>query len=356
MPRKPTLFPNDYDEFLRNLKKRIRQAQVKAALAVNKELVLLYWQIGRDILNRQQQEGWGSKVIGQVAKDLHKEFPDMKGFSARNLMYMRAFAEAYPDEQIVQQLVAQIPWGHNVRIVETVKDPDQRLWYIRQTVENGWSRNILTYQIESDLYQRQGDAVTNFEWTLPKPQSDLAQQVIKDPYHLDFLPVGKDIQERELEKSLVDHIRDFLLELGLGFSFLGSQYHLEIGGEDFYLDLLFYHIHLRCFVVIDLKMAEFKAEYSGKMNFYVSAVDQLLRHEHDQPTIGLILCKSKNRTIAEYALHNLNSPIAVATHQLPKQLQQNLPTIEQLEMELENATSEIEVQASEISDEDEGIK
>ena len=348
MPRKLSLFSdNEYVAFLEALKQRIRSAQVRAALAVNRELVLLYWQIGRDILTRQEKEGWGSKVIQQLAKDLKREFPNMKGFSSRNLNYMRAFAQAYPDEQIVQQVAAQIPWFHNCVLLDKVKEPEQRLWYAQKTVENSWSRNVLVYQIEGELYQRQGGAVSNFERTLPKPHSDLAMALLKDPYNLEFLPLGEDIQERDLENALVAHIRDFLLELGLGFSFLGSQYHLEIGGEDFYLDLIFYHIHLRCFVVIDLKMGDFKAEYSGKMNLYVSAVDEQLRKEYDQPTIGIILCKSKNRTIAEYALRNINTPIAIATHKLPKPLRESLPSVEQLEMELEAAVSEIEAKSSE---------
>ena len=348
MPRKLSLFSdNEYVAFLEALKQRIRSAQVKAALAVNRELVLLYWQIGRDILTRQEKEGWGSKVIQQLAKDLKREFPNMKGFSSRNLNYMRAFAQAYPDEQIVQHVAAQIPWFHNCVLLDKVKESEQRLWYAQKTVENSWSRNVLVYQIEGELYQRQGGAVSNFERTLPKPHSDLAMALLKDPYNLEFLPLGEDIQERDLENALVAHIRDFLLELGLGFSFLGSQYHLEIGGEDFYLDLIFYHIHLRCFVVIDLKMGDFKAEYSGKMNLYVSAVDEQLRKEYDQPTIGIILCKSKNRTIAEYALRNINTPIAITTHKLPKPLRESLPSVEQLEMELEAAVSEIEAKSSE---------
>ncbi|MBD2115059.1 MULTISPECIES: PDDEXK nuclease domain-containing protein [Cyanophyceae] len=343
MPQPPALFPEDENYFalLNGLKKRIRSAQVKAVLAVNRELILLYWQIGREVLARQQAEGWGGKVIERLAQDLKREFPDMKGFSRSNLMYMRAFAEAWPNEQFVHQAGGQIPWKHNCVILEKVKTPTERLWYIQQTVENGWSRNVLILQIESGLFQRQGGAITNFERTLPSPQSDLMQQLIKDPYHLEFLPLGKKFQERELENALVAHIRDFLMELGVGFAFVGSQYYLNIGGEDFYLDLLFYHLELRCFIIIDLKMGEFKAEYSGKMNLYVSAVDDQLRKEHDNPTIGIILCKSKNKTIAEYALRNVNTPIAVSTHKLPKQLQENLPTAEQLEMELEAAVKEL---------------
>jgi predicted nuclease of restriction endonuclease-like (RecB) superfamily len=325
----------DYDEFLRDLKERIRTAQIKAALAVNRELVLLYWQIGCQILARQKSEGWGAKVVEQLAKDLKSEFPDMTGLSSRNLKYMRTFAEAYPDEAIVQQLVAQIPWGHNVRILDTVKDPEQRVWYIQQTIANGWSRNVLVLQIESRLFERQGSAITNFEQALPKPQSDLAQQLLKDPYNFEFLTISQNAQELELERGLVTHIRDFLLELGMGFSFVGSQYPLEVDGTEYRLDLLFYHLQLRCFVVIDLKMGAFQPEFSGKMNFYVAVVDDLLRHETDNPTIGLILCKSKSRTTAEYALRNIQTPIGVSTHKLPQPLRENLPSIEQLEMKLQ---------------------
>ncbi|MDX2272718.1 MAG: PDDEXK nuclease domain-containing protein [Cyanobacteriota bacterium] len=332
------LVPMGYEELLRDLKDRIRTAQVRAALAVNRELVLLSWQIGREILRRQGQEGWGSKVIDRLGQDLKREFPDITGFSPRNIKYMRAFAEAWPDELIVQQVVAQIPWGHNVRLLDKLTDPMERLWYAQSVVENGWSRAILEYQIESKLYQRQGSSTTNFERTLPKPQSDLAQQLIKDPYTFDFLSLGKEAQERDLENALVTHIRDFLLELGVGFAFVGNQYHLTVGGDDFYIDLLFYHLKLRCYVVIDLKMTEFKPEYSGKMSFYVSAVDDLLRDPVDKPTIGIILCKSKNKAAAEYALRDVNKPISISTHQiresLPESMQGILPTIKQLEIEL----------------------
>jgi predicted nuclease of restriction endonuclease-like (RecB) superfamily len=341
MPKQSALFSDsDYASFLDELKDRIRRAQVKAALAVNQELIRLYWQIGRKILIKQKEEGWGAKIIDRLAKDLKQEFPEMQGFSRSNLKYMRAFAEAYTEDQIGQQLVGQIPWGHNIRILEMVKDPEERLWYVQQTVENGWSRNVLVMQVESGLYKRQGGAITNFERTLPSPQSDLAQQIIKDPYNFDFLTLDKGARERELERGLVEHIRDFLLELGLGFAFLGSQYPIEVDGKEYRLDLLFYHIHLRCFVVIDLKMGEFIPEYSGKMNFYVSAVDDMLKHPSDNPTIGIILCKSKSKTTAEYALRNLSTPVAISTHRLPEKLQESLPSIEQLEMELTTAIAE----------------
>jgi len=334
----------DYDTLLQALKERIQTAQVRAALAVNRELVMLYWQLGREILTRQQQQGWGAKVIERLAQDLQRAFPAMKGFSPRNLKYMRAFAETYPDEPIVQGVLAQITWYHNIALIEKLKAQTERLWYAQKTLEHGWSRNVLVYQIESNLYLRQGGAVTNFDRTLPQPQSDLAQQLIKDPYHFDFLNLGEAAQERDLEKALVAHMRDFLLELGVGFAFVGSQYRLEVGGEDFYIDLLFYHLSLRCYIVIDLKMTEFKPEFSGKMNFYVSAVDDLLRHADDRPTIGIVLCKSKNKAVAEYALRDVNKPIGISTHQLrgslPEPLKSSLPTIEQLEMELNTVAVE----------------
>ena len=338
--------PEDYNNFLLDLKERIRNAQVRAALSINRELVLLYWQIGQDILNRQQQQGWGAKVIETLAADLRKAFPEMKGFSSRNLKYMRSLAEIYPDFEFVQQVVAQIPWGHNIRILDSVKDGVEREWYIRQTIEQGWSRNVLVHQIESGLYWRQGKADTNFSRTLPSPQSELAQQLFKDPYNFEFLSLEKEAQERDLEKALIERIRDFLLELGVGFAFVGSQYHLEVEGEDFYLDLLFYHLRLRCFVVIDLKVEAFKPEFSGKMSFYVSAVDDLLKHRDDMPTIGMILCKNKKQKIVEYSLRDMNKAIGVSTYQLrealPEKLQDSLPSIEQLEAELEAVDVKIE--------------
>jgi len=291
MKRKHPELPDRYDAFLQELKERIRSAQVRAALSVNRELVLLYWGIGRDILSRLQSEGWGAKVVDRLAHDLLKAFPGMTGFGARNLKYMRAFAEAYPDQQFVQQVVAQLPWGHNVRILEMVKAPAEREWYIRQAVESGWTRNVLVHQIEGDLHRRQGRAVTNFQRTLPAPQSELAQELLKDPYNFDFLTLGAEMLERDLERGLIDHLRDLILELGKGFAFVGNQYHLEIGGQDYFLDLLFYHLRLRCHVVNDLKIEEFRPEFAGKMNFYLSAVDDLLRHVDDTPSIGLILCK-----------------------------------------------------------------
>lgn len=327
--------PKGYPELLDDLKKRIRTAQLRAGLAVNRELILLYWEIGRQILQRQQQEGWGTKVIDRLAQDLRREFTDIKGFSPRNLKYMRAFADAYPDKLFVQEVLAQITWYHNITLLDKAKNAVEREWYIRQTIQHGWSRNILVHQIESGLYHRQGKAITNFERTLPSPQSELAQQILKDPYIFDFLSIGEEAKEQDLERALIEHIRKFLLELGVGFAFVGSQYHLEVGGEDFYLDLLFYHLRLHCFIVIDLKMGEFQPEYAGKMNFYLSAVGDLLRHKDDQPSIGIILCKAKNKVIVEYALRDTRKPIGVSgyklTDTLPKKLKGSLPSIKELE-------------------------
>lgn len=262
----------------------------------------------------------------------------MTGLSARNLKYMRALAEAHPDREFVQQVVAQLPWGHVVRLVEMVKDATRREWYARQTIEHGWSRNVLVHQIESKLYERQGRALSNFSRTLPAPQSELAQQLIKDPYNFDFLAFGPDLLERDLERGLLEHFRSLFLELGKGFAFVGSQYHLEVGGQDFYLDLLFYHLRLRCYVVFDLKIEEFKPEFAGKMNFYLSAVDDQLRHPDDQSSIGIILCKSRNELIVEYALRDTTKPMGVSQYRLatalPAQLEGQLPTREEFAREM----------------------
>ena len=321
---------DSYAALIAELKERIRSARLKAAIAVNEELIRLYWSIGRDILTRQASEGWGARIIDRLAADLRRDFPEMTGLSSRNLKYMRAIAEAFPDPEIVQQLVARMPWGHAIKLVESVKDPEMRLWYARQAVEFGWSRAVLVHQIESNLHARQGKALTNFARTLPAPQSDLAQELIKDPYSFDFLALGPEVSERELERGLLEHLRALILELGKGFAFVGSQYHLEVGGQDYYLDLLFYHLRLRCYVVVELKIEEFKPEFAGKMNFYLSAVDDQLRHETDAPTIGIILCKERNEVIVEYALRDTAKPMGVAGYRmstaLPEPLQAELPT------------------------------
>ncbi len=338
MPRKTDVAPEGYQALLGDLLEQIREAQARAALSVNQEAVTLYWRIGRAISLRQEAQGWGAQVIDRLAADLRRSFPQMKGFSRRNLHYMRAFADAYPDEQFVQQVVARLPWGHNVRLLDTVKDGNTRAWYARQAIQYGWSRDILLLQVESELYRRQGHAVTNFHGTLPPPQSDLAQQLLKDPYNFDFLDLGQDAQERDLERGLTTHIREFLLELGVGFAFVGSQYHLEVGSQDYYIDLLFYHIKLHCYVAIDLKMGAFEPPFAGMMNFYLSAVDDLLRTPIDAPSIGIILCKTKNKVVAEYALRDVSKPIGVSaytlTEALPTDLRGSLPTIEELEATL----------------------
>ena len=330
--------PADYAAWLAELKTRIHLAQQRASLLVNRELVLLYWQIGRDILARQDREGWGSKVIERLAQDLRNAFPDMKGFSRANLMYMRAFAEAWPDAEIVQQAVGQLPWGHNLVLLTRLKSAEPRLAYARQAVEHGWSRNVLNIHIERRLLEREGKAITNFESQLPRPHSDLAIESLKDPYLFDFLGVGNEAGERTIEDAIVQHITRFLLELGAGFAFVGRQVHIEVGGDDFFIDLLFYHLKLRCYVVIELKAGAFKPEHAGQLSFYLTAVDAQMKAEHDGPSIGLLLCKSKNKVVAEYALRDSSKPIGVAEYQLlealPADLQTSLPSIEAIEQAL----------------------
>ena len=282
--------------------------------------MLLYWQIGQNILQRQNQQGWGAKVVDRLSKDLSAEFPEIKGFSTRNLKYMRKFAEAWQDKQIVQQAVALLPWGHNLVLLDKFSDNVTRLWYAQKAIEHGWSRNVLVHQIESGLLERTGQAVNNFSQTLPEIQSDLATQTFKDPYIFDFLSLGEVYYERELETVLTQHIMAFLLELGTGFAFVGKQRHIEVGGDDFYIDLLFYHLQLRCYVVIELKTGDFKPEHIGQLNFYVTAVDRQLKTEHDTPTIGLLLSKSRNEVVVEYALNQTPQPIGVAVYQLEKML------------------------------------
>lgn len=334
MPDLQTL-PSGYSELLENLKERIRTSQVRAALAVSRELVFLYWSIGRDILARQKAEGWGSRVVDRLAADLQTAFPGVEGFSPRNLKYMRALAEAWPEEPIVQQLVAQLPWGHNVRVLDKVKDRATREWYLRAALEYGWSQNVLSLQIDTRLHDREGKALTNFQRTLPPPGSDLAEQVLKDPYNFDFLTLAKDAEEREIERALLLHLRDLLLELGRGFAFVGSQVPLTVAGDTFYLDLLFYHVRLHCYFVIELKTGKFKPEWAGKLGFYLSAVDDLFRTEPDAPTIGLLLCESHNSAVAEYALRDVAKPIGVSTFRitgdLPAPVRSELPTVEALQ-------------------------
>ena len=330
--------PEGYADWLTELKTRIHSAQQRATLAVNRELVLLYWQIGQDILARQSAQGWGAKVIERLALDLRAAFPDMKGFSPRNLKYMRAFAEAWPDAEFVQAVLAQLPWYHQLALLDKLPGPETRRWYAAKAIEHNWSRNILVMQIETRLLERSGKSVTNFEASLPKPQSDLARESLKDPYRFDFLGLTDEAQEREIENALVKHVTEFLLELGAGFAFVGRQVLLDVGGDEFFIDLLFYHLKLRCYVVIELKAGKFKPEHLGQLGFYLTAVDRQIKHPQDAPTIGLLLCKSKNKVVAEYALGDKTQPIGIAEYKLlaslPPELQTSLPSIEQIEREL----------------------
>ena len=332
----------EYFSFLTTIKQDIQTSRVRAALSVNRELILLYWRIGNSILEKQKELGWGAKVVDQLSFDLKQAFPEIKGFSRQNLFYMRQFAESYDDYQIVQQLVGVIPWGQNIEIFTTIKNPKLRIWYVEKTIENGWSRNVLSMQIESSAHLRLGNAQTNFEMTLPKPTSDLARDLIKSEYNFEFLGLSDDAHERDIEKGLINHIRNFLLELGQGFAFLGSQYKLEVGGEDFYIDLLFYNLKLRSYFVLELKSDKFKAEYAGKLSFYITAVNRLLKQEGDNPTIGLLLCKKANKIVVEYALDDFRHPIGVSeyTTGLPENYQKLLPTKEQFQHLLETLDTE----------------
>jgi predicted nuclease of restriction endonuclease-like (RecB) superfamily len=327
-----------YQNLLQEVKQTIRDAQIKAMIIVNHQLLILYWQIGNMILERQQQHGWGNKVITQLSKDLKVAFPDMKGYSERNLGYMKKFAAEYSEAAILQVPLAKISWYQNITLIEKISDRTTRFWYAHKAIENGWSRDMMVTHIEQQLHLRQGNSVNNFDETLPKAQSDLAQQLLKDPYIFDFLNLREDALEKELEDALIKHIVSFLLELGQGFAFVGRQYILNVSGDDYKIDLLFYHLKLRCFVVIDLKTRQFMPEDAGKMNFYVNALDDLLKTEQDNKTIGLILCKDKNKVKAEYALRGISTPIGISafklTEILPDELKSSLPSIEDLEQKL----------------------
>ena len=332
--------PADYAALLGEIKERIRTERVRVVLAANQAMVLLYWDIGKAILARQEREGWGAGTIDRLSHDLREAFPDMRGFSPRNLKYMRAFAAAWPEREIVQRTVAQIPWRSNLALLHKLDIPETRIWYARKAIEQGWSREILELQIRARLYERQGSAVTNFPRTLPPSDSDLATQAFKDPYLFDFLGTAEPRTERELEQRLVDHIQRFLLEMGAGFAFVGRQVLLEVGDTDFRVDLLFYHLKLRRYVVVELKAVPFSPAFVGQMNLYLSAVDDLMRHPDDAPTIGLLLCKGKDRMVVEYALRDLAKPLGVADWEtrlveiLPDDLKGSLPTIEEIEAEL----------------------
>lgn len=357
----PAAKDRDYQSLLTDIKSRIRAAHIRASLSVSRELIKLYWDVGKMIVGRQRLEGWGKSIVDKLATDLQKNFPGIEGFSPRNMWRMRAFYLAWARDspqpavakrgrkrpagretrarEFLPQAVAEIPWGHNVILLEKLKSSAQRTWYARQATANGWSRSMLDHWIESDLYSRQGKAVTNFNQTLPSPQSDLANEIVRDPYNFDFLTLRDQAAERDLESGLLAHIRRFLVELGAGFAFVGQQMHLAVDGEDFYIDLLFYHLKLRCYIVIDLKTTSFKPEYAGKMNFYLSAVDDQLRHTSDTLSIGLILCKTRSKVVAEYALRNVSTPMGIARYttqlveSLPAKFKGSLPSPKELEAE-----------------------
>ena len=325
---------NQYLSIVKDIKVAINESQFKAAVSVNRELVMLYYNKGL-IIN--EHKTWGNKFIENLAKDIKLAFPNSTGYSVRNLKYMSKFAAEYPDREFVQQVVAQIPWGHNIALLDKIVNITERKWYIEKTRENGWSRNVLIHQIESGLYERQAIAekISNFESRLPAPQSELAVQTMKDPYIFDFIPFKEDMVERDIENALVKEITFLLLELGTGFAFLGNQYHLNVGGDDFYIDLLFYNLNLRSYVVVELKTGDFKPEYVGQLNFYLSAVDGILKKDNDNPSIGLLLCKNKNNLVAEYALKDMSKPIGISeykiTNNLPEELEKQLPSVEDIQ-------------------------
>lgn len=335
-----------YPILLEQVKEKIKTAQLKAALSVNSELVFLYWEIGWMLSTKMKQEGWGAKVIDRLASDIGKDFPGVSGFSPRNLRYMRKFAESYADQSILQALLAKIPWWHNILLLEKLDSPEERTWYAHQTIVNGWSGRALDDFIKSKLYLRQGKSVTNFHDRLPIPQSKLANDILKSPYNFGFLSLSDDYIEQELEQGLVNNMQKLILELGQGFAFIGRQYHLEIAGDDYYLDMLFYHIKLRAFCVVELKSTDFKPEYAGKMNFYLAAVDEQLKHPMDNPSIGMIICRTKNDLKVEYALKRVLMPMSVSEYEvkiqdsLPKELQGTLPTAKEIEEKLSEHSSE----------------
>ncbi len=331
----------NYKDFLSGIKDRLRTAQIRAALAANSELIKFYWQLGADLIEKQKAYKWGEHFLEQFSHDMRQAFPEMQGFSKRNLEHMRRFASFYPNLNFAKQPVSQLPWGHIVRLMQMIKDDLQREWYAQQTVKNGWSRTILEMQIESGLYERQGISgkkISNYNQHLPAAQSDLANEILKDPYNFDFLTISDEAHEREIENALVTHVRDFLIELGQGFAFVGSQVPLTFDDQEFFIDLLFYHLHLRCFVVVELKAGKFKPEHTGQLGFYLVAVDDLMKKENDNPTIGILLCKSKSKFVAEYALRSMKAPIGISEYTLskalPKEFKTSLPTVEQIEAEL----------------------
>lgn len=328
------LSDKDYDALLGKVIAKINTSKSRVLNNANVELIVLYWQIGDAILDSQSRQGWGAKIVDNLAEDLKQNYPDSKGFSVRNLKNMKKFAESWRDLEFVQTCLHKLSWYHNCTIIDKLKSEEERRYYVAKNIENGWSRNVLVHQIESDLMSRQGRAITNFDNTLPSPNSELAQETFKSPYIFDFLNLSERSRERDIENALVEQVTKFLLELGKGFAFVGKQVKLDVGGDDFYLDLLFYHIHLRCYVVIELKLGEFKPEHTGQLNFYLNTVDAQIKTEQDAPTIGLLLCKHRNKIVAEYALRNNANPISISEYtindKLPKEIEEKLPAIEQL--------------------------
>lgn len=332
---------DSYLDFIEEVKKEIQKQRISVVLNANSSMICLYWNIGKAILQKQEEEGWGAKVIDRMAKDLKDAFPDMCGFSPRNIKYMRKFAECWTDFEFVQQVVAQIPWRTNIKLMDKLNTQEERIWYAYKTIENGWSSNVLDLQIQSKLIERTGKSVNNFPVALPPADSDMANQIFKDPYLFDFLGTDMPRREVEMERKLTEHIQNFLLELGQGFAFVGRQVHLEVGGDDFYIDLLFYHLKLRCYVVIELKACDFEPGFISQLNMYQNVVNDILRHPNDNPTIGLLLVKGKNQTVVEYSLAGYQNPIGVAEWKnqmvkaLPEELKSSLPSIEEIEKELE---------------------
>ncbi len=336
-------FDSEYKEWILKIKNKIRSTQIKTAIAVNTALINFYWELGQMI--SEKESSWGNKVLETLSKDLQSEFPEMKGFSLTNLKYCKLFYNYFSirpqvEDEFQKNVIFQLPWGHIKLIINKIKDTSEAQFYINETIENNWSRDVLALQIKTDLFKRQGKSITNFKNTLPEPFSELAQQTLKDPYIFDFMTMSKPYYEKDIEKQLVSHVTKFLLELGKGFAFVGQQYHLEIAENDYYIDLLFYHIKLKCYVVIELKNTKFTPEYAGKLNFYLSAVDSLVKTEEDKPTIGILLCRDKNNIEAEFALRDINKPMGVREFQfteiLPDELKSSLPTIQEIEAELKD--------------------
>jgi len=336
LPR--STLPDGYPQLLARLKREIGAARTRAALAVNEELIKLYWSIGNEILERQKQEDWGGRVIERLASDLRAEFPEMRGLSVRNLEYMRQFAGSWPDSQIPQQPVARLPWGHNIVLLTKLKDREIRLWYATQAIEHGWSRKVLEHHIATGRYEREGKALTNFSSTPPAPESELVQQIVHEDYNFEFLGLAGDVHESRIERSLVAEIERFMIELGAGFAFVGRQVQLDVDGEEFFIDMLFFHIPLNRYVVLELKLGKFRPEYAGQINFYVNVVDGQIRQDHHNATIGLVLCASRNETVARYALNGIDRPVGVARYtptptlaeQVPAELHNQLPELAEI--------------------------